>query len=1166
MLTAQQGDNMPIPQGQGVKPTEVVALGGRGRGRGGLHASAFAQLPGMKVPPVAPSNTDFVTAKSSGRGLSSEMHRVSVASHTSSESQGHKLVKEAALKLHGVNSTSVASTAGGDENTVFVQRTGSEAWGSAFRDDLSLSHVTAGDSPAQRAGLFKFINRKLTHVNGVAVTSVPEVLAAARNAANMALRFEAGRGNATRQASVSSTIPTTENVKAIISDRALVPKKTIYLESHDTRQSPVQLQLSEKEANAAITAEARRFGIEGEFLLQNKFGDVIKTSEVVDSCHYTVVSQEANTSNTGVAAAAGVNLEVPPVDTLTVPKTPRGNTAGAAAGAPPSPSRSRLSEMLESIGLDEDEPPGVESPQASAVPAAATASGGEANMELQARGVEPQVKDDCSQPATDMSDPNIAPRHPRCKDAELPLSEANQQQQVAEEQPEPQPTAIPADNTLDIKERENPSNFTKSSASTSGSTGASTSSSSKSGSSTSSSAQNGSHNSNKGESIKSNSKKSDNIKNSVQRSHSHSKGPSKKSDSIKSLGTSTHKLSTEKDDPKVQSKFDSRRSSLASTVGLPTRKSSTATTAKRAELKISSPAQSVQSNAPFGESPDTRPNKPAQQQQELKSEHERDLNTCVTGSDVEMEFSDAGECPVRNPKQDKKPTPSGVDTDQELLGQTQPASSAHPTRVLQPQPCLAKAELQQLAPRIPKLETITPAKRRSSISSLTSPRGHGQQVQPPPDTSTKAPLWHRFHEQLTKYGLSFADLSTYTRDELTLLCEAQLGFSQDESDKLMSDNRFQRVDSSSTALPWTPGEDVDGRRDIVEPESALFSQVESVIQSSVTCSRGVSMEVIRIRQLVPAARTCGLYNAANTSLAPGLRQKKVLYYAGPTLPPLSEVTYEALFGEMRRHGCLVFSTEAHIVGGPSASSSATKKLLLCEVIMGSVGRPKGNALSDVVGPVPDCATLNRLLKQEQTLSFQSGVPPADTLAIDYPYLSDASEEGQVATQYVTTDAARVLPRYVAYLRVKNHGLSVVSPERWRSQPNGSNSKAINAQLVRAKELRDSLYQEEKEAEKLNRRAQSVVDAEVEDLIRAIEEKRRSLLSSVSEIMEAAQHDRHQNLTKLDAYISELINWQQGSGRSSGPRLPSLNETIPELTLPTHDVHSAISRMYLKGVP
>ena len=169
-------------------------------------------------------------------------------------------------------------------------------------------------------------------------------------------------------------------------------------------------------------------------------------------------------------------------------------------------------------------------------------------------------------------------------------------------------------------------------------------------------------------------------------------------------------------------------------------------------------------------------------------------------------------------------------------------------------------------------------------------------------------------------------------------------------------------------------------------------------------------------QLLPSQNQISRYDKSRVRLQSGCRQPKVLYYAGPTLPAISEVMQEGFHAELRRHRSLQFSTEANIEEAARHPGGESAMLLLCEVLTGRVVRvPQSSHSSLNRQALKVCGPSN----PPKGISYQG-----DSIAMDYAHAhkgavnADTSlDQMKTATRYVLTDPDRVVPRYLVYLKV-----------------------------------------------------------------------------------------------------------------------------------------------------
>ena len=982
-----------------------------------------------------------------------------------SESQGRKLVR--------------AHVERGDENTVTLTKAQGETLGATFEANLRLSHLAEGDSPARRAGLSDFIDRRLTHIEGMPVHSADEVKAAAKDAAVMALRFEEKRNPSgsrpghSRTASPATTALLDAATKATLLKTAAGRTKSVTLSHNDIEWT---VKVADGSAQKQIDEEVKKFGVEGSYVLRDDFGAEVLPQDIVDGRTYTVVPS------------------VSPFRMVEETPAPPSVAAEAASNSSPSPSpteskKGRLATMLESLaqGMASEE----ESEKESTVRVGTPTLPGVPEQE--------PTEEDMEMSALDMSVTNPMQRAEEKKKEEKKKREEEEEkererereEQAAEErrrerlrEEEEAEAEEERERERDIAERE---------------------------------------------------------EREKEREREHEEERVECEERAKREQKEAQRRAEEEEEAEEehQRELEKEREEQRE-VERQRRKDDEARQERERERK--------------------RELKEAKEKKE-RAEEERRQRAEEERKEHEEEEQARKKRVVNNTPYGKTPTP--------VKNTKKPLHATEPQEALDFSDASAEAEVKP-----------EPRKRRASKSGASEAHH---------EATSDAELWTDFNEKLLAKGCKVEDIFRCTSDEVLLLCEVQLRFSPSEAARIERQWRRAKTHAQSHQPPAPTSfaspsslsvhhNVMEGRRDSLSPGTDLFTQVESVVMSSITCSPDIAVQVTRIRQLIPGARICGQYKAAKDSLRAENRQKKVLYFAGPSMPPLTEVTSDALFGEASRTGCLVFSTEAHIVGGPSASSTATKKLLLCEVVMGCVARPASRRAASKVGPLPDCTRLRKMLLQEQDKAVQHGVPPPDTLAIDYPYVTEGADEGQVATQYVTGDAARVLPRYVVYLKVKKHrpggGRSSSRRDRtvseYSEQSGGREGNRTHAQipsnrqLTNALTLKATLEEEEKMAAEVAEANKHMIESEFDRLQRELLAKKNALIASATEMRSSAHSARCHNAQLLETYISDIkyLN-EAGEDTSHIAPLPGLADSSFGFSLKTSGVKSAINQMQLQ---
>eukprot|EP01061_Rhynchopus_euleeides_P009186 TRINITY_DN18317_c0_g1_i1.p1 TRINITY_DN18317_c0_g1~~TRINITY_DN18317_c0_g1_i1.p1 ORF type:complete len:1225 (+),score=443.33 TRINITY_DN18317_c0_g1_i1:37-3675(+) len=209
-----------------------------------------------------------------------------------------------------------------------------------------------------------------------------------------------------------------------------------------------------------------------------------------------------------------------------------------------------------------------------------------------------------------------------------------------------------------------------------------------------------------------------------------------------------------------------------------------------------------------------------------------------------------------------------------------------------------------------------------------------------------------------------------------------------------------------------------GKRVVLNPSSQDYTMVSEVLRHTSTCGDS-TFAVRRIVQLLPSQNQISRYDKSRVRLQSGCRQPKVLYYAGPTMPAITEVMQEGFNAELRRHRSLQFSTEANIEEAARNPRGESAMLLLCEVLTGRVVRvPQGSLSSLNRQALKICGPSN----PPKGISYQG-----DSIAMDYahstrsfngsPGQSASLDQIKTSTRYVLTDPDRVVPRYLVYLDV-----------------------------------------------------------------------------------------------------------------------------------------------------
>eukprot|EP01060_Flectonema_neradi_P025946 TRINITY_DN3480_c0_g1_i1.p1 TRINITY_DN3480_c0_g1~~TRINITY_DN3480_c0_g1_i1.p1 ORF type:complete len:588 (+),score=96.22 TRINITY_DN3480_c0_g1_i1:675-2438(+) len=290
-----------------------------------------------------------------------------------------------------------------------------------------------------------------------------------------------------------------------------------------------------------------------------------------------------------------------------------------------------------------------------------------------------------------------------------------------------------------------------------------------------------------------------------------------------------------------------------------------------------------------------------------------------------------------------------------------------------------------------------------------------------------------FKKALSQHGTNISEISHASEEHIMSIVTSTLKFSHLDALRIVN-IWHERVSKTQTPAAKTPkkedfmdmGSDPQPpvspsvsisdvkrgskRRLLLDVGSPDYNRVCEVLKLTTTCGDG-SFEVNKIFQLKPSKIVNQQYNTAKTKLEEGSPHPKVLYYAGLTLPSISEIMESGFAAEMRRSKCLLFSTEANI-DAAAKSAGDTVMLLLCEVLVGRVTRistASTAALYRIVnkycGPYP------------MPSSTSPSAYPADTVGMDYTYYRTPTESA-TATKYALHNPQRVIPRYLVYLSVK----------------------------------------------------------------------------------------------------------------------------------------------------
>ena len=951
-----------------------------------------------------------------------------------SESQGVRLVNQSK-----------------ETNHVVLRRTDlEEKLGVTIDANMQLGALAFGNSPARRAGLENYVNRKITHVNNQEVTTITEFREAARNAVDMALRFEEQR-NPGGRLSLSKNKPLADQSRSA-SIVSICRGITI---TYNHKSSSITIPITSANASEEVAKAATEIGIKtSNYHLEDDVGDDVPFELMVDGSEYFIImNSEADDDLLNLESHVSTKSDV-----VVVPKGP-------------SPSRSKLGSLIE------DSPP-------------------DSTLAVEeSKSTTPHIKESTPVlPTTPVSEAaEAASLSDGAADKEKQFGTSNTRFSLSESLSDHKINGNQSDKSAPQEEEEE----------------------------------------------------------EPHRSRSRSKSEDSSHASKKSNTPEKCEIAAAGSLIKSESATKSERATSVTTLG----------ESQKSERAISERAAS--DRAVSDRAVSDRAVSESNPEDVLSSQQDRPLETTrlpsVIMSDLGYDSAEERQKRADERRKVRQKAEEARKHEQELLqrkrDEEEAAANAEKERLAMKE--LVEKQQQRIAELEEKSQSplrlqysdddsdkpITtvrtdPVKRTRKTTAdkkaWISPKRHNID-----NTKSSTELWDLLEQKLSDKDTRTSDLAGCTEEELSCLCEIELGFTQLETIRIKKIWKKMRDHSGLEPLPLaSPSslsiatKEIRGRQHQVSEGSTLFSQVEEVVRASTVHSRSLSIQITRIRQLIPGAKICGQFNTAKHALDPHLKQKKMLYYAGPSMPSLNEIKTEALTGEMRRNGCLVFTTEAHIAGGPAMTASSTKKLLLCEVLPGAVARPRSRERT--TGPSPHCTMLREMLDSEKRSLIRDGIPPCDTLAIDYPYVSETSREGQVATQYVTCESARVLPRFVVYLKVKHDVLPVSHNNDHRAAsfpPQGSPVK-----LEDAAEMLQVLDEESMYANQLERNNEDMIMNEFTELEHKIHQKKNDLIKAAKRRTYDTKSHIMSNRQRLQEYI-------EGGGSDPFPSLQQLPQTF-----------------------